>query len=222
MSVRESLRSIFRGFVGDVLPEPLPRPLRPIDARGYALEAFADWVAGLEYPVIGSTKNPPPTIVIPRSNVFVEQPPDPIQLHSPAVSFVPVRGEHEPFRMTFLEATFGQFAPGAALFQFGEYLETFTVEVWGSHGPERTTIHAGIADAMRRGEWSQALLLQLPAYFGVVARFTLASEHIDDADVVRGRVRSHLYILLEVPEVQLLDAVTLKPAVAMTIADDPC
>ncbi len=211
MSLRSAFEMIFRGWFGDVYPSAAPIPLVEIDAREHALRRFADFISELEFANPESMKEP--TFTIPRANVLTKQPADPTQLKFPSVAFRPMRGTHDNYSNGAPDdSSFDVFAPGTMILKLGEYVETFSIEVWGAHDAVRTSILAGIVDAMRTGAWSQATLLALPDYFGITARFTLMqSEHIDDPDVVRGRVRAMIYVLLEVPEVKLVHAVTFKP-----------
>jgi hypothetical protein len=213
MALRDAFNRIWQGWIGDVYPQLQPLQKLPTgDARSYALDAYADFLSDLVFELPGEDTTP---FRIPRDNIFTEQPPDPQQLVFPAIAFVPVRGRHDQFGLgpnMLVDSSFGVYAPNTALLPFGEYVETFTLEIWAPHGPVRTSILAGINAAMRRAERSQDLLLQLLDYFGVVARFAHdESEYIDDADVVRNRLRAHFYVQLIVPEVLLVDATTFKP-----------
>jgi hypothetical protein len=226
MGLLDAFRRIFGGFIGDSFPDRDPPPFIEKDARQHALDAFADFVAALELANPGSAKSP--TFSIPRAQIFTSQPGNPEELKMPSVVVIPGRGRHDAYSLgpaSEDEDSVDLFAPGTVLLKLGEYIEVFTLEVWGSHDALRTSILAGIENAMRVGEWSNALLLPT-AHFGRVARFALEdSLHVDDPDLVRGRVRGQIFIRLEVPECLLVNMVTMKPYLrlnaATTAADAP-
>src|SRR5262249_52029533 len=145
------------------------------------------------------------------------QPDNIADLSTPALGMIPSRGIHNSYSLgppDLLDDTLDAYAPGAALLLQGEYTESFQVEVWSSHPAERQALLAGLQGALRMSQRSQALTLTLPDYFDRVATFRLdESQNVDDPDVVRGRRRGQLMVELTVPEVLLVDAVTLRPAV---------
>lgn len=212
MSLRSAFERIWKGWFGDVYPVAGPVPLEEMDAREHALRALADFIADLEFANPDSMKVP--TFQIERSNVFTAMPPDPSQLKFPAVAFMPARGKHDQYALGPADdvGDVGDAGPGQSTLLLGEYVETFAVECWANHDALRTSMLAGIASAIRTGSWSQALLLNLSPDYNAIARFTLVdSEHIDDPDVVRGRVRARLYLLLEVPEIKTVFGSVLQP-----------
>lgn len=213
MSLLGALKQIVGGYAGVDAPPREPPPLPALDAREHALEAFADFVSELVFAQPDSLIHP--TFSIPRNQVLTHQPPDPQLLVFPSVAIVPVRGTHDSCSLggfDVLDETLDVFERGTAVVRLGEYSEPLTVEAWAEHDPQRTSILAGIEIAFRLSERTGAILLRLPKYFGTTARFTLTqSEHIDDPDVVRGRIRAHLYLSMDVPELQLVDAVTFRP-----------
>jgi hypothetical protein len=217
MGLREAFGQIFGGWFGDVWPLRGPEPLPPKDARQHALDALKAFLGELEFQHPDTNKS----FTVGAKNVFTHQPPNPDLLPFPSLAVMPARGHHDQFSLgpaDEVDGTQDKFARGTCLITFGEYVESFTIESWSGHDAQRTAMIAGITTAVRMGEWSNALFLALPDYYGVVARFTLVdSEHIDDPDVVRGRVRGHVYMLLEVPEVQLVDAETFKPHIAVNV-----
>lgn len=211
MSLVSAFSKLFGGWFGDVYPVKTPVPLVAVDAREHALSAFADFLAELEFSNPQSLQKP--RFQIPREQVHTEQPPDPTVLTFPAIAFLPQRGTHDNFSIGAPDdSSLDVFAPGTVVMKLGEYIEPFGIEVWGPHNPIRTSILAGIVDAMRTGMRSQSLLFQLPNYFNITARISLLqSEHVDDPDVVRNRVKARIYAMLEVPEVKLVNAATLQP-----------
>lgn len=213
MSLSSAFAKIFRGWFGDLYPPREPPPAPAFDAREHALGALADYFSEVVFTAPKAQKAP--TFKVPRRQIHTHQPPDPELLKFPSMAFIPQRGRHDQFRIgppPDDPASFNVYAPGTVLLQLGEYTELLPIEVWGSNDAERTSLVAGIEGVLRQGEWSSGLLLTLPEYFGRIARFTLEEgEHLDEPDVVRNRIKARVWIRLEVPEVLLVNAVTMRP-----------
>jgi hypothetical protein len=228
MSVFDTLMKYLAGrsFFGRVNPRNKPRPLPAYDARTHALGRFADFLASLEWSRRGNVGEPDVSYRIPREDVYEDQPDDPANLNFPSLAFLPARGTHDQYTLgpcDVIEESYGQFGKGTVLLLQGEYIELFMVEAWGSHVVERRSILAGIQAVIRMNERSNALQLSLPAYYNRVASFSLVdSTYIDDPDVVRGRRRGQVAIELRVPEVILVDAITMRPCLCVEVVDELC
>jgi len=225
MTVFDALRKYLAGglFFGRANPRNKPRPLPSHDARSYALAKFGDFLAALEWSRPGDLGKPDVPYRIAREDIYEEQPDDPAQLNFPSIAFLPARGMHDQYNLgpsDIIDESRDQYGKGTVLLLQGEYIEQFMVEVWGSHIAERRSILAGIQAVMRMNERSNALQLLLPEYFGRVASFSLMdSQNIDDPDVVRGRRRGQIAVELRVPEVVLVDAVTMRPCICIEVVD---
>lgn len=228
MSVFEALSNYLAGrsFFGRVTPRNKDRPLPAYDPRSHALNRFADFLAALEWSRMGNIGKPDISYKIPRDDIYTEQPDDPASLNFPCIAFLSARGLHDQYALgpsQTIEETYEQFGRGTVLIHQGEYIETFMVEVWGSHIADRRSVLAGIEAVIRTNERSNALQLTLPTYFNRVASFSLIdSQYIDDPDVVRGRRRGQIAVELRVPEVLLVDAITMRPCLCVEVVDDLC
>lgn len=215
-----------RNFFGRSNPRNKPRPLPAYDARTHALYRFADFLAALEWSKPGNEGEADIPFRIPREDIYTEQPDDPTSLNFPSIAFLSARGQHDQYTLgpsDLLEDTYDKFGKGTVLLLQGEYIESFMLEAWGSHLYERRSILAGVQAVLRMNERSNALQLNLPAYYNRIASFTLIdSQHVDDPDVVRGRRRGQIAIELRVPEVVLVDAITMRPCLCVEVADELC
>jgi len=212
-----------RDFFGRANPRNKERPLPAYDARTHALMRFADFLAALEWSIPGNINEPDKPLTIPRSDIYVDQPDDPASLNFPSIAFLPARGTHDQYSLgpsDLDEESFDKYGRGTALLRLGEYIELFMIEAWGSHVSERRSILAGVGAVLRISQRSNALQLSLPSYFDRIASFSLVdSQYIDDPDVVRGRRRGQVAIELRVPEVLLVDAITMKPCLCTEVVD---
>lgn len=215
-----------RSFFGRTTPCNKPRSLPAYDPRTHALHRFADFLAALEWSKTGNIDGPDIAYQIPREDIYTEQPDDPASLNFPSIAFLSARGLHDQYTLgpsQTIDETYEQFGRGTVLIHQGEYIETFMVEVWGSHIAERRSVLAGIEAVMRLNERSNALQLTLPDYFNRVASFSLIdSQYVDDPDVVRGRRRGQVAVELRVPEVLLVDAITMRPCLCVEVVDELC
>lgn len=203
---------------------PFPAALPDADARTMALRRFRDFCSRLDFARIGDSGGGPKTFRVPRDNVLVEWPDDPKDLRMPAIGVVPARGQAQAVALgppDPIEDSVDVYGRGTVLYTLGEYVETLTVEVWGSHKAERSSLVAGLGAALRASEESLSLRLRLPDYFGQVAEFSFTEvQYVDEPDVVRGRRRAQLFVELRVPEVRLGTYSRLLPRVVVAVADD--
>jgi hypothetical protein len=203
------------------------RALPDKDPRYYALRALRRYLSLLDFSRTGTTVGMPVAFRVPAASIYTEQPDDVAGLVFPSLSLLAGRGVHASVDFgagTVYESEIDRYAPGTTVLQQAEYTEQFTLEVWASHEPERRALMAGLKVALRPLQETDALRLKLPAYLDRVAEFTLlGSQYIEEPDIIRGRRRGHMYLELRVPEVQLVDAVTLVPVITLQVvdADDP-
>lgn len=205
---------------GNVYPPRPPQPLPTTDPRTAALKVYADFLSTLEFRVPGM-KNTNETIKfqVPRNRIYIEEPDNVDDGASlPRIVFSPGRGKYDYFNLgpaRVLEDTVDVWAPGTALISPGDYVETFTLEVWAAKRAERRAIIAGIEATMLDEETSTTLRLILPRYYEFIAEFSLENRELVEEPVesVRNRRRAHLYIELRVQIGQLVAVNTLKPYV---------
>lgn len=219
MSLGESER--FPAY-GEVFPPRPAQPLPTTDARTYALRAFADFIATLNFRRAGATPGQAIEFSIARENIHIEQPDNMEDGVFPSIAFLPGRATYDYFGLGppyMDEATFGVFAPGTVLITPGEYKESFTLEVWASKRAERRAVLAGLEAALLNEETSTATRIELPAYYGLVASFSLDQRELVDDDAARNRRRGHMMITLSVPIAQLVNANILRPFVQVATFD---
>lgn len=227
-TIRDAAATLFGSWFGQVYPERQSGPLPPATARDHALRRFREFFSLLVFSRKGTDPEHPISFSIPAERIFVEQPDDIPDQKAPALGMIPSRGIHNTYGLgppDLLDDSFDVYGLGTALLLQGEYTESFQVEVWSSHPAERQALLAGVQGALRVSQRSQALTLTLPDYFDRVATFRLdESQNVDDPDVVRGRRRGQLMVELTVPEVLLVDVVTLRPAVRARVTGEgePC
>jgi hypothetical protein len=210
--------------IGNVYPAATPVPLEDIDARTASVRRLRQFFAALDFSRIGAKGAAPIGFRIPESAIFEEQPDDEAKIVFPSLGMLPSPGVHDaPFLGPAQpdESTIDVFAPRTVLYWLGEYTETITIEVWGSHKGDRRALMAGLKQALRSQEDTIGLRLTLPEYYDRICQFNLpASQYIDDPDVVRGRRRGQLSLELRCPEVVLVDYVTMRLYVTSEIVND--
>lgn len=222
-SVLGAAKTLLWHWFGEVYPERKEHPLPPTTARDFAVKRLREFFSLLIFSRKGVDAEHPISFRVPIDRIYTEQPDNIPDLAYPALGFIPSRGVHNTYALgppDFVEDSFDAYGPGTALLLQGEYTETFQVETWATHPAERQALQAGVQAALRVSQRSQALTLTLPDYFDRVATFRLdESQNVDDPDLVRNRRRGQLQVVLVVPEVLLVDAVTLRPAVRVQVAD---
>lgn len=222
-TVTDSAAKLLQGAPTAPFPkQPVPPIAVDKEPRDFALERLALFFSRLIYFRTGANGQVVP-FRIRRRNIHVEQPDNEDSLRFPGIAFIPGQGESVDFGLgapLLLEQTKDRFAPGTAVIARAEYVETVTVEVWGSHIPERRAIAAGIRRAMGFSEESFSIRMPLPDYFGVVAEYTLnTSLRIDDPDVIRNRRRAHFMVEIRLCEAQLVAVTEIKPTIDVVTLD---
>lgn len=199
-------------------------PLPAVDARTVALARFKVFCSLLDFARVGDSGGPSKSFRVPKENVLDEWPDEPKDLRLPAIAFTSARGTNQAIALGGpepIEETMDVYGKGTVLYRLGEYVETLTVEVWGSHKAERRALMAGLEAALRADEDTLSTRLSLPDYFDRVAEFTqVDSQYVDEPDIVRGRRRGQLFVELRVPEVRLGTYVKMTPQVVVAVADD--
>lgn len=222
-SILGAAKTLLGHWFGEVYPERREGALPPTTARDHALRRLREFFSLLVFSRKGTDAEHPISFRVPIERVFTEQPDNIPDLSFPALGFIPSRGIHSSYGLgpaDFLEDSFDAYGPGTALLLQGEYSETFQVETWATHPAERLALQAGVQGALRVSQRSQALTLTLPGYYDRVATFRLdESQNFDDPDLVRNRRRGQLQVMLVVPEVLLVDAVTLRPAARVQVVE---
>lgn len=110
------------------------------------------------------------------------------------------------------EETLNVYGPNTALAFFGFHTEEIVVELWCRDVPQRRAVVAGLKFAFWAQEGRGCIDLPLPAYYDRKARFWLHGAWvIDEPESLRGgRRRALLKVQLQVPEVLLVDAGTMR------------
>lgn len=111
------------------------------------------------------------------------------------------------------EDTLHLYGRDTALVFFGWHAEDVVVELWCANVPQRRSVVAGLKFAFWAQEGRGSVDLRLPGYFDRSARFTLSKAWvIDEPESLKGgRRRALLTLHLQVPEVMLVDAGTMRP-----------
>lgn len=183
------------------------------DARTYALEAFREYLAGIYFRRRGGQN-----FRIPKEQIHIEQPDSFENLRFPAIAILPGNVEFNWLASNdgLIESTKDKYGDGTVLLWRGEHIEDLTLEIWEDTIAGRRAIRAAIAEALAPIEETSALRLRLDSYFGLVADFTQVSDQlIDDIDTAKGRRRALQVVRLAVPEVQLINYVTMQPVISV-------
>lgn len=207
--------------LGRVFPtRPAPR-LPDKDARHYALERFRLFLSYLDFHRTGAPGETS-SFRIPIESIFLAEPDNLEDAKLPAISLIPAMGEHSSYGLgptRLLEGTFNVYAEDTALARLGDYTEVIGVEVWGAKIAERRSIVAGLKTVLRLSDSSYALQLKLPDYYDRIASFALEdSTYIEDGAALNRR-RAHLFVRLQVSEVQLVNVNTLSPVHTLATLD---
>lgn len=209
--------------LGVVQPPRAAPPLPDKDAREYALERLRDYICALEFRRTNAPGQPAIGFQLPEASVQIQQPDDLVDLPLPGVGIVPGFGVHDTLGLgppQVLEETRDQFAPGTALVLLGEYTERIAIEVWGSKVAERRGMMAGLKSALRASDTSSAVYLTLPDYYDMTAAFELLeSQYVEGDEPARNRRRSHVFVLLRVCEVRLVNVVPLNVSAEVLTLD---
>ncbi len=216
-SFSDALRNLVSGLLfGKVWPEQLGQKLPAKTARAHALLRLQELLTHLVFQRPDSVEGRTRGFYLKARRIQVEYPTSEKQILLPSIAFVPARGQHDyPLGPPdLIEESKDVYGRGTALLHQGDWVELLGVEIIASQPPIREGIKAGLVALFRAQEQSSAIRLSLPAYYDRVASFALdESENFDDAEVILGRRRAELYVELQVPEVLLVDATTLKPMV---------
>lgn len=214
---------LFNNTLNVVYPEQETPQLPDRDARDYALRRLRDYICSLVFRRTNAPGMEPIPFRLPPESVMIEQPDDVRDAPLPGVGFIPGRGVHETFGLgppVVIESSKGIAGPDTALLRNGDYVETFTIEVWGSKKAERRALLAGLKSALRASDGSSGIYLSLPDYFNQTAGFELIeSQPIDADEVSRNRRRAHLMVTMRVCEVTLINVRPMKADVTTEVLD---
>jgi hypothetical protein len=209
--------------IGEVWPRRPDRPLADKDAREHALEQLRKFISLLVFRRTMEPGAPARGFRVPIDQIHVYQPDDAKLIKLPAIGFLPARGHHEEFGLgppQPIEETQDVYGPGTVLVYQSDYVELFTVEVFAAKHAIRRGVMAGLKDVLRACDSSAAIGLKLPGYYDRVARFWMPdSQYVQEPEIVKNRRRGQLFIELRVPEVRLVDYVTMRPVVDLGGAD---
>ena len=198
---------------GTTWPPHSPTQPPTEDARTYALEAFREYLATIAFRRRGGQ-----VFRIPKEQIPLEQPDSFENFRFPAIAILPGNVEFNWLASNdgLIESTKDEHGDGTVLLWRGEHIEDLTLEIWEDTIAGRRAIRAAIAEALAPIEETSALRLRLDSYFGLVADFTQVSDQlIDDIDTAKGRRRALQVVRLAVPEVQLINYVTMQPVISV-------
>jgi len=179
------------------------------EARMHALRRLREYLCLVDFYRAGVST----PYRIPKQDVHLEQPDAVDNLRFPCVSFIAGRGEQisQLGGSIIDEGTFGKYGQGTVVVQDYEHQELLTLEVMASSRAERTGLATGIDAALQPIAGVSSLRLSLPEYYDSTAVFSaMSGQTIDDPDVVKGRRRSHRYLMLRVPVLRLVGATYLR------------
>lgn len=200
-------------------PAPTLTPCHPDpqDARGAALDALRDYLAGIDivYPNGRTGQLASDDIYVSASDDQGGQ----SALHLPALGIAGGQADDELIQVGPPEIdddTWGIAGPGTALAWIGEHRERATLEIWATDDDERRAVMRALRRAFRPADGMGTLVLPLPKYWNQIARYQLGGmQVIDDADAARNRVRALLFVDFEVAVVELIGAVKMRPRVRL-------
>ena len=113
----------------------------------------------------------------------------------------------------YLDDTLDKYGQGTALVFFGYHTEDLVIEVWCRDVPQRRAVVAGLKLAFWASDGRGSIDLVLDKYYDRSARFWLHKAWVpDEPEGLRGgRRRALLTVRLQVPEVLLVDAGSMRP-----------
>ncbi len=221
-SLLDAFRTLPQRWFGQVWPEREPPPLPHMDAREHALRRLREYLSLLVFSRTGESADASPIrFSVPIKSIHTEMPDEPQGMHYPGIGMIGARGAHDAPGLGPLapfDETLDVYGPGTVLLWLGEYTETIQLEIFASFPAERRALLVGITSALRINQWTYTLHLSLPSYYDQTASFVLIdSTRIDDPDVIKGRRRALIGVQLTVPEVLLVNTVTMQPLLQVVV-----
>lgn len=204
-------------------------PLQPKDARRHALEVLRQFFSLLTFRrEVAPGEEDGRAFRVPLADIHLAQPTDNggAGANLPSIVF---RGGPDGTTDTLgiggvqlLEDTYGVDGPGTAVGRYGEWVETFTIEVVAESDSKRQGIVAGLKQVFGILTAWNTLRLRIDEFFGVVANFELESvQYFDEPFAAQNRFRAELRSTLTVPELFVVRGLPLfKPQVLIEVGTD--
>ena len=193
----------------------MSHPLPNVSPRLAIARALARYLETLVF-----TRSGPPDVLFKLKRVWDEWPDAETRIDYPSASVLPGTAEYDDSLLTpsFVEGTFGQFAPGTALVQQAELTERIQLDIWASSREEREAIVAGIESALNPREDAYGLDLPMPDYYEREASYVLHGvQFIDDEGSARNERRAVMHIDAIAPVVALRHTSLMLPRVTVAV-----
>jgi hypothetical protein len=196
------------------------------DARHHALETLKRFITLLTFRRTGAPGQETFPFRLSEKQVFDGRPDDNGgEADLPSIAFLPGTGTHQAYGMggpDFIEETYGLYGEGSVVTSYGDYIETFTIEIVAPKIAERRALVAGLEFALRAVAERNSLSLLLPGYFNSVAEFYLQStNYVEDNYAAQNRRVAQLTVQLTMPALWLaLNVPKLDPSVGIELGAD--
>ena len=190
------------------------------DGREHALQALRRYVAAVPF---ADPERAGQSFGIDERDVHADFAPADQEPKLPAAGVVSAQADLDFAYLggqIFEEETLHRFGRDTALVFFGFHTEEVTLELWCRDVPQRRSVVAGLKAAFWAGEGRGTVDLLLPEYYCRKARFWLSKAWVpDEPESLRGgRRRALLTLRLQVPEVLLVDAGTMRPMARLDLS----
>lgn len=213
------------GFLDSDIPVDA-RPNRPIslpaeDGRHFATEAIAKYIASWQFNVRSVGNSTKPLRLDPVKQILFEWPKDGKDLVMPVLVFE-TDGEpnHDFIGNTVFEeeGTADVFAPGTAVYEWAEHLETFKLHVFAPDKPTRRALIAGLEIIFNPVQVMSGFRLVLTKYFNHTVVVTMeGGGRVDDPDAVANRRKADFTVTMRFNKGMLANAVDFEPSTETTV-----
>jgi hypothetical protein len=225
------LRKLLQGSpFGQVFPpKPNPPPLT-IDGRTAGLRLLREYLAALKFYRPGAATGPDGRVVgrpipfqVAQEHIHIEWPDSIAKLLVAECAAVFIPGpqvEYQPIGLVNFveESTKDVYRRGTVLQWQACAKEDVQLEFWCPTVAHRRAIKAGVEIAMNPVEQMAGIRFAMPAYFGQLVTFALnGAQVIDDENSARNRRRLRLKIDMRYNVVALVNYVTLRPQVQVSV-----
>jgi hypothetical protein len=204
---------------GLITPPRPELPLAAVDGRTIALKILRQYISELHFS--RPDRGRPIKYQIPLENIHLEQPAQQ-DLAFPSIVFRPGNGQYDLIGMGAYinESTLDRYAPGTAVQDQSEWIETITLECWAETGAQRASIVAGLEQALVPIEQYYGLRFRMPDYFDQMVVFALnAGSRPDDAEAAKNRRWAVLQVEMRFNVVALVNVQTMKPVLTAEVND---
>lgn len=161
----------------DGVPNP---PFLATDGRTECLRVLKRYFQDLEFVRTGgkdfnNKKLPDINFQIPARDILIDWPDNEEALNFPSIVMLPGKGDYETlgFGLVMDEDTVDKYGQGTVVVAVSEYVEIFTIEIWGAKLAEIRSIRSGLESAMSPTEGMYGIRFKVPNYFGQLVLFTI-------------------------------------------------